>query len=37
MWNFMLLDEIQSIVKGFLQSHAPFSWLNFDETEKDSS
>lgn len=37
MRNYMLLDEIQSIVKGFVQSHTPFSLLNLDEMEKDSS
>lgn len=31
MRNYMLLDEIQSIVKGFVQSHTPFSLLNLDE------
>lgn len=33
----MLLDEIQSFVKGFVQSHTPFSLLNLDDTEKDIS
>lgn len=37
MWNCMLLEEIQSLEQGFVQSHAPFSWLNLDETEKDGS
>lgn len=37
MQNYMLLDEIQSIVKGFVQSNAIYSLLNLDDTEKNIS
>lgn len=37
MQNYMLLDEIQSIVKGFVQSHTIYSLLNLDDTEKNIS
>lgn len=35
MQNYMLLDEIQSIVKGFIQSNTIYSLLNLDDTEKN--
>lgn len=35
MQNYMLLDEIQSIVKGSVQSNAMGSLLNLDDTEKN--
>lgn len=37
MQNYMLLDEIQSIVKDFVQSNTIFSLLNLDDTEKNIS
>lgn len=37
MQNYMLLDEIQSIVKGFVQSNTIYSLLNLDDTEKNIS
>lgn len=35
MRNYMLLDEIQSIVKGFVQSNTIYSLLKLDDTEKN--
>lgn len=37
MRNYMLLDEIQSIVKGSVQSNTIYSLLNLDDTEKNIS
>ena len=35
--NYMLLDEIQSIVKDFVKNNTIFSLLNLDDTEKNIS
>lgn len=37
MWDYMLLDEIQTIVKGFVHSNTIYSLLNLDDTEKNIS
>ena len=37
MQNYMLLDEIQSIVKDFVKNNTIFSLLNLDDTEKNIS
>lgn len=35
MQNYMLLDEIQSIVKNSVQSNTIYSLLDLDDTEKN--